>query len=216
LRLSREQLLDSLRVLFITDGQGDGERVLRVAAAAARGGVRAVQVRERGMSAAELAATCERLRRLGLLVVVNDRIDVAAAGCADGVHLRGDSLPVATARALLPGALVGFSAHDRAQVERAAAGGADYVTLAPVLATPTHPGQPPLGVVRAAAIAAGAPLPVVWLGGLDAAKVAELAPYRPDGIAVVSAIAQAIDPERAARELVAAARNAQGRVAERG
>lgn len=205
----------ALEVLLVTDGLGVVERIETVVAAAARAGVRAVQVREPRLTARELASLCDRLRALldplGGLVFVNDRLDVAAAGHAHGAHLGSRSVPWATARRALPGpAPLGCSAHDAAELQAAAAAGADFATLSPVLPTSCKPGAPVLGPRRAADLTAAAPLPVVWLGGLSARSVARLPPAPgpgPAGVAVRSALFAARDPGAAAAELLAAVRS---------
>src|SRR5439155_14393059 len=92
----------------------------------------------------------ERCRELcagaGVLFVVNDRLDVAMAADADGVHLGQDDLPVASARRLWPGRIVGRSTHSPEQAMAAVAEGADYCGVGPVHATPTKPGRPPVGL----------------------------------------------------------------------
>jgi thiamine-phosphate pyrophosphorylase len=202
--------LAALRVLVITDGRGDPGRIEAVVAAAVAGGVRGVQVREPELSARELAALCARLRPLltgcGGLLLVNDRADVAAAGLADGVHLGGRSLPVDAVRRFLPRpALVGSAAHDLAELERAADGGADFATLSPVWPTRSKPGHPGLGPERAAAWTRAARVPVLWLGGVDAARIRSLPAPRPFGYAVLSTVFGAADPRARAAELCAAA-----------
>lgn len=203
----------ALRVVLVTDGQGDMARIVAIARAAVAGGVRAVQVREPKLSARQLGALCERLLPLleqdrGLLLV-NDRVDVAAAGLAHGAHIGHRSLPVAAARRVLAAErLLTVSAHDAEQIAEAAAGGADAALLAPVWPTTSKPDALPLGPARAGAWTASTALPTVWLGGVDARRAAEVtrlpAAQRPAGVAVRSELCGAEDPEAAARVLVAA------------
>jgi thiamine-phosphate diphosphorylase len=205
--------LQALRVLLVTDGQGDLARLLSLCRSALAGGVRAVQLREPRLSARQLATMCERLLPLldaqrGLLLV-NDRVDVVAAGLAHGAHVGHRSLlPVRARQALQPGQLLGASVHDDRDVAQAAAAGCDFVVLAPVWPTPAKPDAMPLGLHRAGPWTAASKLPVVWLGGVAAEHAAQVAalPYeqRPRGVAVRSAICSADDPEAAARALVAA------------
>lgn len=205
--------LGPLRVLLVTDGRGEPARIEALAAAAVAGGVRAVQVRESRLPARQLAVLCERLRQIlepvGGLVLVNDRVDVAAAGCAHGAHVGHRSLtPRHARRALGQAAWLGSSVHDRDQLQEAAAARCDYAVLAPVWPTVSKPGAPALGPERAGAWTAAAGLPVLWLGGVDpdrAASIGDLpAARRPVGIAVCSAICAAADPTAAALALVAA------------
>ena len=202
----RNRLASSCRLVLITDGRGDVERVVSIVEGAVAGGVRAVQLREERMPARELARLCERLRPLlddvsGLLLV-NDRADVAAQ--AHGVHLGRRSLPPTSARRLLGvDAVLGFSAHDADEMRWAAQQGADYVSLSPVFPTASKPGVPALGLARAHEIAMAAPIPVVWLGGFDLEAVAAVASREPFGVAVMSAICSAADPQAAAAGLLA-------------
>ncbi|MCU0864684.1 MAG: thiamine phosphate synthase [Planctomycetes bacterium] len=202
-----------LRLMLITDGRGDPARVERVVQQALDGGVRCVQLREPDWSARVLLQVAERLLRrceaAGATLLVNDRIDVAAAGGAHGAQVGHRSVPPELARRVLgPAAVLGFSAHDAAELELAVAAGCDFALLAPVWPTASKPGAPHLGPVRAARLTAMARLPVLWLGGIDAAIVEQLSAVpvagRPIGIAVRSAIMAAADPTAAAAALLAA------------
>jgi thiamine-phosphate pyrophosphorylase len=206
---------DALAVLLVTDGRGDRGRLRALVADAVAGGVRAVQLREPLLPARDLIALADELRPLlerhaGLLFV-NDRVDVAAAGHAHGAQVGHRSLRPAEARALLPAPrLLGASVHDRQQLDEAASAGCDFALLAPVWPTASKPGTPGLGVAAAAALTATARLPVLWLGGVTAARVAELgalpAAARPCGVAAISAICAAPDVRVAAAALVDAVR----------
>ena len=200
---------DSMRTVLITDSRGGYERLLRLCRAALAGGIRALQIREPVWSAAEVARACETLlpdvEACGGLLLVNDRADVAAAGLAHGVHLGTRSLRPDQVRPFVgERVLIGFSAHGGAEIEAAARQGADYVSLSPVWPTSSKPGAAALGPELARRLTAAAPLPVVWLGGIDAARVPECAAAA--GIAVVSAVCAADDPTAAAAALVAARR----------
>jgi thiamine-phosphate pyrophosphorylase len=196
------------RPVLITDARGDAGRIETIVAAAVDGGVRAVQVREPLLGARALGALCERLRaRLpaGGMVLVNDRVDVAAVGFADGVHLGGRSLAPEDARRVLgPQALIGFSAHDADELAFAAQQGASYASLSPVFRTASKPGAAALGLERALVLARAAKLPVVWLGGIDEARARELRARWSGAVAVRGAICGARDPRAAAAALVRA------------
>lgn len=200
-------------VMLVTDGRGEADRLRALVAAALRGGVRAVQLREPTMSARGLAALCAALLpgidEVGALLMVNDRADIAAAGLAHGVQLGYRSLSPVAARRFLPAtALIGCSAHDQDAVGAASAAGADFVTLSPVFPTACKPGAAAMGPQRAAAIAAAAAIPVVWLGGVGGATVAQVAPYCPFAVAAMAALCDAADPSAAAAELIGALRTA--------
>lgn len=177
---------------------------------ALRGGVRAVQLREKDLSAAELyplaLALRELTREFSARLLINDRIDLALAVDADGVHLGSHSLPVAVARQLLGDQrLIGVSTHHRDEVKDAAAAGADFVTFGPVYATPSKaPYGPPLGLSPLAALCSGAPLPVFALGGVTAARLPELRAAGCTHVALIGAILHAVDPAVAAQRLLLA------------
>ena len=171
--------------------------------AALRGGVDAVQLRDRRAPGGPLLATARVLRALTYnheaTLLVNDRIDVALAADADGVHLPAASWPIATARTLLgPRAWIGRSGHGAEEAAAAAAEGADYVVLGPIFATPSkEPYGAPLGTGVLAATRAAAPL--VAIGGVTADRVPALRGAGAYGVAVIRAILDAPDPAAAAR-----------------
>ena len=195
-------------VYLVTDPVLVGHRNLtEVVTAAIRGGVRVVQYRDKDAStremvamAAELAAVC---RRMGAWFLVNDRLDVALAVDAGGVHVGQDDMPVATARRLLgPDKLLGVSVHNEAEIHQAELDGADHVSLSPIFATPTKPDhQIPLGLQGVRTLSRLARVPVIAIGGIHAGNAAEVIRAGARGICVVSAIIAAPDPEQAAREL---------------
>lgn len=195
---------------LITDRRSlsPGRDLLATVRSALRGGVRAVQLREKDLSAAELYPLARELRQLtrefSAKLLINDRIDLALAVDADGVHLGHHSLPVAVARELLGNQrLIGVSTHHPDEVKAAAAAGADFVTFGPVYATPSKlPYGSPLGLLPLAVVCADDALPVFALGGVTAARLPELRAVGCTHIALIGAILQAIDPEKAARDLL--------------
>lgn len=175
--------------------------------AIAEAGVDGFQVRAKALAGRDLlaltASVLAAVKPAGATVVVNDRLDVALAAAADGVHLGAGDLPVAAARRLAPTLLVGGTCRSAAAVAEAAAAGADYAGFGPVFASASKDGLPsPLGV-RAVAAAAGT-LPLVAIGGVDAATAADLRAAGAHGVAVIGAIWRHPDPVTAAKELVAA------------
>ncbi|MEZ5965437.1 MAG: thiamine phosphate synthase [Planctomycetota bacterium] len=198
----------ALRVMLITDGRGDTLRIESVVRAAFEGGLRCVQVREPRLAARELAILCGALHpyvtSMGGILLVNDRADVAAAGLVHGVHLGHLSLAPASVRGFLaPPLLVGASVHNALELDAAVAAGVDYVTLSPVMPTKSHPQAKPLGPEGAARLAAGAPLPVVWLGGITRKNLAQVLPHKPAGVAVMREIMDAEDPRAVTAALCA-------------
>ncbi|MFY8150224.1 MAG: thiamine phosphate synthase [Prochlorococcaceae cyanobacterium] len=182
-----------------------------VVEAALRGGVRLVQYRakegaglddrQRLEQALALRALC---RAQGALFLVNDRIDLALATDADGVHLGQDDLPVAVARRLLgPARLIGRSTHAPAQLAQAVAEGCDYVGVGPVMATPTKPGREPVGLDYVRHAAAHSPIPFFAIGGIEPGNLAEVQAAGASRVAVVRALVAAEDPAAAARRLLA-------------
>ncbi len=180
-----------------------GERII----AAVRGGVGLVQLRDRSASAAELLARAAALRRLlpETLLLVNDRVDVARVAAADGIQLGRGSLPVPAVRHLLgPGALIGRSVHSVAEARAAEAEGADFLIVGTIYPTATHPDRTPEGPMLLQAVAAAVPLPLYAVGGISPANAGECTRHGAHGVAVIRAISEAEDPERAARALIAA------------
>jgi thiamine-phosphate pyrophosphorylase len=196
---------------LVTDRHRTRERpLLDVVHAALDGGVEAVQLREKDLHGAELYRLATALRELtaryGATLLVNDRIDVALAAAADGVHVGQDGFPPAAARRLVgPGRLVGVSTHSPAEVRAAVEGGADFVFFGPVYFTPAKaPFGPPQGPDALARVTGVAPVPVIAIGGISPARVAEVRGAGAAGVAVVSAILAAEDVAAAARQLAAA------------
>jgi thiamine-phosphate pyrophosphorylase len=192
--------------LYLILGTGAAARAV---APALRGGVDVVQRRDKDAGDETVVAAARELRPLcdahGALLVVNDRPDLALAGGADGVHVGQDDAEVAAVRELVGDRLVvGQSTHSAEQVAAAEHSEADYFAVGPVWETPTKPGRPAVGLelVRHAARAASKP----WfaIGGIDTGNAAEVARAGAPRIAVVRAIADADDPEAAARALRAA------------
>ena len=185
------------RLYLITGARGDLAGFLE---AAVRGGVDVVQIREKSLPDGELLqvlqAAREVTRRLGVPLVVNDRPDLAVLAEADYVHLGQDDLPVAAARQL--GVPVGQSTHSRDELDRTEA---DYAGVGPVYATPTKEGRPAVGLELVRYAAGNARVPWFAIGGIDTSNVADVVAAGAERIAVVRAIGDAPDPERAAAAL---------------
>ncbi|MBI2855901.1 MAG: thiamine phosphate synthase [Chloroflexi bacterium] len=191
---------------LVTDRKlcSDGSLAERVAAAVA-GGVDMVQLRERdlpGGELMELALTLRSITRNKALLVVNDRLDVALAAGADGLHLPEDSLAVRYARQVVPPRfLVGKSVHNVESAQRAATEGASYLVLGTIFPTSSKPGAATGGPSRVSEVAKKVVCPVLAIGGVDSGNVASVIGADAHGVAVISAILGAPDPEGAAREL---------------
>ncbi|MFL5538558.1 MAG: thiamine phosphate synthase [Longimicrobiaceae bacterium] len=203
--------VNGLRLIVITDpGCGEGREIVDVVRAALRGGAPGIQLRGKEQPAREQVALARALlaetRAAGALLFVNDRLDVALAAGADGVHLGQDDLPVEAARRIVPAAfLVGISAETPELARAAERGGADYVGTGPVYATGSKADAgDAVGCGRVAAVAAAVRIPVVGIGGIDAANAGEVVAAGAAGVAVISAVMRAPDPEHATRELLRA------------
>lgn len=196
---------------LITDRHQTGNRLLsEVVEQALAGGVRAVQLREKDLSARELYSVAQTLReitkRYDAYFFINDRIDVALAVDADGVHLGVQSLPPQIARKLVgPHKLIGASTHSLREVQAAVEGGVDFVVFGPVFFTPSKAKYgTPVGLEALRAIRAHTTLPLYAIGGISQENVAQIASLGVDGIAVISAVIAAPHPNRAAQNLIQA------------
>ena len=194
-------------VYLVTDRtQTAGRPLLDVVSAALDGGIRAVQLRERDLPARQLLRVAEHMRaltwRYRAALLINDRVDIALACDADGVHLPAASFAVSDARALLGARrLIGASVH--APGELAAATGADFAVIGPIYETPSKQAYgAPLGIGELRAARAVTQMPLFAIGGVDARRVAEVRAAGSDGIAVIRAVLAAADPARAASELI--------------
>jgi thiamine-phosphate pyrophosphorylase len=187
-----------------------GRDTVAIVEQAIAGGVGVVQLREKERSARERYELGRRLRKLtreaGVTFVVNDRVDLAQAVEADGVHLGDSDLPVPVARALLgEDAVVGRSVSFVEDAREAQRAGADYLGVGAVYATGSKDDiaddEYAIGTERIADIAAAVDIPVVGIGGITAANAADVVAAGADGVAVITAITAADDPEAATRAL---------------
>ncbi|MFZ0406652.1 MAG: thiamine phosphate synthase [Cyanobium sp.] len=214
LGLGRREQLRRTHLYLVTSPVPDLEGVVAAALAA---GVRLVQYRaKQGPGSLEHSPAndqqrLEQARRLrslcaqaGALFLVNDRIDIALAVEADGVHLGQGDLPPAVARRLLgPERLIGRSTHRIEELRQAVIDGCDYVGVGPVHATPTKPGREPVGLAYVSQAAAEAPIPCFAIGGIDSGNLAALRAAGGARVAVVRAITEAADPGAATAALLA-------------
>jgi thiamine-phosphate pyrophosphorylase len=201
---------------LVTDrGLARGRAMLDIVRAAVQGGVTCVQLREKTCSTREFIeealAVKEFLRSRGVPLIINDRVDVALAVGADGVHLGQKDMPLDVARAIVTDTmLIGISAESLADAVAAQQGGADYLGVSPIFATPTKTdAAAPLGLEGLQIIRRAVHIPLVGIGGLNRQTTAAVVRCGADGVAVVSAIVAAEDPEQAARELVQVIRSAR-------
>ena len=184
-----------------------GRTTSEIVRAAVAGGVTCVQLREKNCGTREFLEEARSaqaaLRGTGVPLIVNDRVDVALAIGADGVHLGQGDMPLADARRLGPaGWIVGISAESVDDAILAERDGADYVGASPVFATPTKTDTAsPLGLEGLRQMRAAVKIPLVAIGGIHAGNAREVIRAGADGLAVVSAIVSADSPREAARQL---------------
>jgi thiamine-phosphate pyrophosphorylase len=209
-RIGRTELRDRLAVYFVADPEQTDRDFLDMVDDALAGGITALQLRAKRMSGREMyelaIALRERCRSAGTLFFVNDRVDIAVAADADGVHVGMHDLPLdATRRLVGRNMIVGFSPLAMANVVTAKSGGADYVGLGPVFGTASKAdAQPELGLSSLAEQAAAAGLPSVGIGGITIANAGAVIRAGVDGVAVISAIQGAPNVREAAESLALA------------
>ncbi len=173
-------------------------------------GAPVIQVRAKELDDRALLELAEsivaRCRAAGATCLIDDRVDVALACGADGVHLGDRDLPVAVARRLLgPDAIIGATARDAESGRARAREGADYLGVGPTYATTTKDGLPdPIGPAGVAVVAAAADIPVIAIAGISLERVPEVMATGAHGIAVVGAVSRAHDRGQATADLLAA------------
>ncbi len=205
-------MLPRPRVCLITDEALPDEKLLHLVEGACNGGCRWIQLRLRNAGGRRLLGIARSLRRITRVysasLVVHDRIDIALACDADGVHLPAAGFKPSTARRLIgPNRLLGRSVHGIAEIESLRAEPLDYLQFGPVYETPSKRRYgPPQGIERLAqAVAAGLGRPIIAVGGIDAGCAREPLAAGAAGIAVIRAVSGgAGNIERRAAELIAA------------
>jgi len=203
-------LVDRLRLYFVADPDHSSGEFLTTISEALAGGVTCVQLRAKSWNDREVLEAGENIRRLtdeaDALFIVNDRIDIALACGADGVHLGVDDLPIEAARTIGgPSFVIGYSPETDDEASIASKRGADYLGVGPVFGTLTKADAGEaigLDVVRRRLSISG--LPVIGIGGVNSSNARQVVETGASGVAIVSAISQDNDPRRAATELRAA------------
>lgn len=200
--------IEQLALMLVTDTVACGERpLIGVVAAAVAGGVTCVQLREKSAAAISFLETAKSLRQLlnplAIPLIINDRIDIALAADADGVHLGQTDVPVEDARRILPPhMLVGWSVETPEQVMAANHLDVDYLGISPVFSTLTKTDTAPAwglaGLAHARVLTAK---PLIAIGGLDTDNIVAVKHAGAHGCAVVRAICAARDPRAAAAQL---------------
>lgn len=198
------------RLYLVLDRAATAGRDLEdVLIAALQGGTEMVQLREKTWPSGTLLPVATRLlarcRAAGVPFIVNDRVDLAVAVDADGVHLGQDDLPPAAARALLgPRKILGLSTHSEAQAAAAQAAGADYVAVGSMFPTTSKPEFQLVGPALARKVRPLVGVPLIGIGGITPDNVGEVITAGCDGVAVISAVCAAPDPAAAARRFISA------------
>ncbi|OPY29128.1 MAG: Thiamine-phosphate synthase [Methanomassiliicoccales archaeon PtaU1.Bin030] len=201
-------MISKMELYIVTDRKASrGRDHMSMVRAALDGGADVIQLRDKDLSGRDLYALAREMASLvhasRARFIVNDRLDIALAAGADGVHLGQYDLPVAAARSLSPPSfIIGVSVGSVEEALAAERDGADYVALSPVFSTPTKDDAGPghgLEVLRE--IKAAVKLPVIAIGGVNAGNVTEVVAAGADGVAVISAVLGADDVEAAARSM---------------
>ena len=176
---------------------------------AIKGGAGVIQLREKDASGRSFLRIAESVhaitRRYGIPLIINDRVDIALAVGAEGVHLGQDDIPARDARRIIgPDMILGVSASSLEEARQAERDGADYLGVGAMNPTMTKSDADTVTVDELKAIRAAVSIPIVIIGGINFSTIGHYKGIGVDGIAVVSAVVAADDPERAARELKAA------------
>lgn len=191
--------------VVITEAACGGRPALEVLRLTLAAGVRLVQMREKGLPGKELYERALDFRRettaAGALLIINDRLDIALAAGADGVHLGQEDLPIKAARRLAPDLIIGASTHSLEETLAAQEAGASYVNIGPIFATRTKPDAVPLGPEALEKIAPRLQIPWTTMGGITLANIGQVVARGAQHPAVMTAVTAAADPAAAAREL---------------
>ena len=192
----RYQQLIRSQLYLVTSGR---DNLLGVVEAALQGGLTLVQYRDKTSDDAvkldNVRKLCELCHRYDALLIVNDRVDLAIAADADGVHLGQQDLPVAEARKLLgPGRTIGRSTTNAEEMQRAIEEGADYIGVGPVYETPTKPDKQAAGLDYVRYAAAKSPIPWFAIGGIDTNNLDQVLNAGASRVAVVRSIMEAEQP----------------------
>jgi thiamine-phosphate pyrophosphorylase len=205
----KEKTFKDFRLYAVTDIKTEGPDVLRKIEQVFRGGADIVQLRSKILPDAALIRLGLRIKKIAhryrKLFFVNDRVDLALAVGADGVHLGQDDMPVRVARALARKAgrelWIGKSTHSLTQALDAVKEGADYIGVGPVFATPTKPHARSVGLGLVKQVAGKIRISWVAIGGIDLENITQVITAGATRIAVVRAVFAAKYPENAARKL---------------
>ena len=200
---------NQLRLYLVTDrALAGGREIEDIVRESVEGGATMVQLREKDIDTRDFIELALRLKKVlapyGVPLIINDRVDVALASDADGVHIGQSDMPYAMARRILgPDKIIGLSVENFAQIEEANSLDVDYIGVSPVFATPTKTDTAaPFGLEGLRRAVEMSVHPTVAIGGMNASTAADVISTGTDGIAVVSAIVCAASPRKASEELL--------------
>ncbi len=182
------------RLYLITDRNVATKPLPEAVRLALEGGVKAVQLREKDLPVRELLSLAQELRAItrefGAKLFINDRVDVAVAVEADGVHLGGNSMPVSAVRKIVGmDMLIGVSTHNLDEAKAAEAGGADFITFGPIFETPSKSKYGiPVGVIAIRSIKNEVAVPIFAIGGINSGNILQVMSAGAEGVAMISAI----------------------------
>jgi len=191
--------------VVITEALCAGRSALEILGMTLAAGVRLVQLREKDLDSRSLYELAVEFRRettaAGALLIINDRLDIALAAGADGVHLGQDDLPIGVARRLAPELIIGASTLSLAEALAAQEAGASYVNVGPIFATPTKESAIPVGPEMINRITPQLRIPWTTMGGIKKTNIDQVVSRGARHPAVITAVTAAPDPTAAAREL---------------
>ena len=207
--------MDASLYVVLDRAAAGGRDLVDILDAALAGGSRLIQLREKEWPSGRVLPLAERLRArcaaAGATFIVNDRVDLAVAAGADGVHVGQDDLPARAVRPLLrAGMILGVSTHSVAQARAAQADGADYIAVGSMFPTRSKAEFELVGTDLLRKLRGEIRVPLIGIGGITHANVGEVIAAGGDGVAVISAVCAAADPRAAAERFIALIRGARG------
>lgn len=204
---SKKEYLKNSRLYAVTDLKENAPQILQQVERALQGGVDIVQLRAKTLSARSLLEIGKKMRqltrKLGKLLIVNDRVDLMLALEADGVHLGQEDIPIEAARKMIgtSGPIIGCSTHNLEQAVSAESKGADYIGFGPIFETPTKPTYRAVGLEAIPEVVKKIKIPIVFIGGIDRSNITQVVERGAKCVAVVRAVFSAPDPFENACEL---------------
>lgn len=205
-RMARLRKFGEVDIYPVTcEALSQGRSNLEVLAAVIRGGAKIIQLREKDLNKHDFYLLAAKFREItsgaGVLLVINDHVDIALAVEADGAHLGQEDLPLHAARKIAPQLLIGASTHSIEEALRAQEEGADYINIGPIFSTSTKQGlRHSLGPAGIAEISSKITIPFTVMGGINDSNIDRVVAAGAKKVAVVSAITQAEDIEKQVRK----------------